>query len=132
MYAPYANIAYVSHRPATLGSEIRRLRLLDGTTLRRFAQNIGVSAPHLSDIERDRRRPSKELLKKIVGELRSVGATHTGLDRLDARFESDLQEWVAATPEVRVLLRKVKESGQPIPKVLRAFQKVLGEHRKRA
>jgi transcriptional regulator with XRE-family HTH domain len=108
------------------------LRLQDGTTLRRFAQKIGVSAPHLSDIERDRRRPSKELLKKIVGELRSVGATHTGLDRLDARFESDLQEWVAATPEVRVLLRKVKESGQPIPKVLRAFQRVLGEHRKRA
>jgi transcriptional regulator with XRE-family HTH domain len=122
----------MSQRPATLGTEIRRLRLRGGTTLRRFAQSIGVSAPHLSDIERDRRRPSKELLKKIVGELRPVGATHAGLDRLDARFESDLQEWVAATPQVRQLLRKVKDSGQPISEVLTELERVLRKSGKRA
>jgi transcriptional regulator with XRE-family HTH domain len=121
----YANIAYMSEKRTTLGSEIRRLRERSRTTLRGFAQRVGVSAPHLSDVERDRRRPSKELLKKIVGELRTVGATHAGLDRLDTRFESDLQEWAGATPEVRLLLRKVKESGLPISEVLKELERSL-------
>lgn len=121
----YANVAYMNPKPTTLGSEIRRLREQSGTTLRRFAQRVGVSAPHLSDVERDRRRPSKDLLKKIVGALQPVGATHASLDRLDARFESDLQEWAAATPEVRVLLRKVKESGLSISDVLKELERTL-------
>lgn len=99
--------------------------MLAGTSLRRFAQTIGVSAPHLSDIERDRRRPSKELLKKIARELQGVGVTHASLDRLDARFESDLQEWASETPEVRILLRKVKESGRPIAEILKHLEQVL-------
>ncbi len=109
----------------TLGREIRRLRMLSETSLRGFAQAVGVSAPHLSDIERDRRRPSKELLKTIARELQGVGATHAGLDRLDARFESDLQEWASETPEVRILLRKVKESGRPVSEFLKLLEKHL-------
>ena len=109
----------------TLGREIRRLRTLSGTSLRGFAQSIGVSAPHLSDVERDRRRPSKELLKSIARGLQSVGATHASLDRLDARFESDLQAWASETPEVRILLRKIKESGRPVSEVLKRLEKFL-------
>jgi transcriptional regulator with XRE-family HTH domain len=109
----------------TLGREIRRLRTSAGTTLRGLARAVGVSAPHLSDIEHDRRRPSKELLEKIVGELQSAGATHAGLDRLDTRFERDLQEWAAATPEVRLLLRKVKESGLPVGEVIKLLERRL-------
>jgi transcriptional regulator with XRE-family HTH domain len=116
--------------PTTLGSEIRRLRTASGTTLRGLARTVGVSAPHLSDIEHDRRRPSKELLKKIVGELQSVGATHAALDRLDTRFENDLQEWAAATPEVRMLLRAVKESGRPVADVLQAVERMLRRNRR--
>ena len=109
----------------TLGSEIRRLRTQSGTSLRRFALAVGVSAPHLSDIERDRRRPSRELLRTIARELQPVGATHAGLDRLDARFESDLQEWAAGAPEVRILLRMIKESGRPMAEVLKLVEKLL-------
>ena len=121
----YANVAYMNQKPVSLGPEIRRLRELSGVSLRGFAQRVGISAPHLSDIERDRRRPSKELLKKIAGALQSVGATHAGLDRLDARFESDLKEWVAATPEVRLLLHRVKEAGHPIAEVLKELERTL-------
>jgi transcriptional regulator with XRE-family HTH domain len=110
-------------KTTTLGREIRRLRTLSGTSLRGFALSVGVSAPHLSDIERDRRRPSKELLKSIASELQDVGATHAGLDRLDARFESDLQEWASETPEVRILLRKIKESGRPVSEFLKLVEK---------
>jgi transcriptional regulator with XRE-family HTH domain len=121
----------MSQQDNTLGREIRRLRTSSGTTLRGFARSVGVSAPHLSDIEHDRRRPSKELLRKIVGELQSVGATHAGLDRLDTRFESDLQEWAASTPEVRVLLRKVKESGLTVSDVLKLLERKLQNGRRK-
>ena len=110
---------------ATLGSEIRRLRMLDGTTLRQFALSLEISAPHLSDIERDRRRPSKGLLKRIARGLRPSGATHERLELLDARFESDLQEWVSQNPEVRLMLRRVKESGQPVAEVLKKLERML-------
>ena len=120
-----ANMANMNPPAPTLGREIRRLRTRAGTTLRGLARAVGVSAPHLSDIEHDRRRPSKALLQKIVGELQSVGATHAGLDRLDTRFESDLQEWAAATPEVRTLLRKVKESGLPVADVIKLLERKL-------
>jgi transcriptional regulator with XRE-family HTH domain len=109
----------------TLGREIRRLRTLSGTSLRGFARIIGVSAPHLSDIERDRRRPSRELLRTIAHELHGVGASHANLDRLDARFEADLLEWTSQTPEVRILLRKIKESGRPITEILKLLEKRL-------
>jgi transcriptional regulator with XRE-family HTH domain len=115
----------MSPKNTTLGREIRRLRTLSGTSLRGFAQGIGVSAPHLSDIERDRRRPSRELLKTIARALSDVGATHAALDRLDARFESDLLEWTSETPEVRILLRKIKESGRPIAEILKLLEKRL-------
>ncbi len=115
----------MSDTSSTLGSEIRRLRTASGTSLRGMARIIRVSAPHLSDIELDRRRPSKPLLEKIVAELAPAGATHAGIDRLDARFERDLQEWVAATPEVRVLLRTVKESGRPMAEVIKALEGLL-------
>ncbi len=114
-----------SAAPTTLGYEIRRLRLLSGTSLRGFARAIGVSAPHLSDVERDRRRPSRQLLQVIARELKGVGATPAGLDRLDVRFENDLQEWAAATPEVRILLRKIKESGRSVTDVLKLVEKLL-------
>ena len=126
----YANMAYMTSERPTLGSEIRRLRMLDGTTLRQFALKVEVSAPHLSDIERDRRRPSKDLLKRIARELRTAGATHEGLERLDARFESDLQEWASRTPEVRLILRAVKESGRPVADVLKDLVGMLQKGRK--
>jgi len=115
----------MSPKNTTLGREIRRLRTLSGTSLRGFAAEIGVSAPHLSDIERDRRRPSRELLKIIARALAPVGATHAGLDRLDARFEADLLEWTSETPEVRILLRKIKESGRSIAEIIKLLEKRL-------
>ena len=126
----YANIAYMSPERATLGTAIRRLRMLGETTLRGFAQGVGVSAPHLSDIEHDRRRPSKDLLKRIARELQPVGVTLESLERLDARFESDLQEWASQTPEVRLMLRAIKESGVPVADVLKDLEGMLEEGRK--
>ncbi|HEY2955874.1 MAG TPA: helix-turn-helix transcriptional regulator [Candidatus Eisenbacteria bacterium] len=124
----------MARQEVTLGSEIRRLRSLSGSTLRGFAKRIGVSAPHLSDIEHDRRRPSKELLKKIAHELRSVGATYEALDKLDPRPEKDVREWAAETPEARTMLRMARdatESGRPMADVLKKLERALKQRRGR-
>ena len=131
VFAMFANMAYMEPRRVTLGSEIRHLRTMVGTSLRKFALAVGVSAPHLSDIELDRRRPSKDLLKRIARELRPVGGTHRHLERLDARFESDLQEWVMQNPEVRLMLRRVKESGRPVGDVLKKVERMLQTGKRR-
>ena len=114
-------------RPAdTLGEEIGRLRAKAGYTLRKFATDyLKVSAAHLSDIEHNRRRPSKELLEKVVKHLKHVGATYDGLDRLNSRLEPEIQRWVYDEPAARQLLRTVKDSGQDPRDVLRKLEQVL-------
>jgi transcriptional regulator with XRE-family HTH domain len=123
----------MGRQETTLGTEIRRLRSLSGSTLRALAKRVDVSAPHLSDIERDRRRPSKKLLKKIAHELRSVGATYEALDELDPRPEQDVRDWAAETPEVRRMLRMAREaseSGRPIAEVVKDLERVLKRGRR--
>ncbi len=119
----------MDERPAdTLGEDIGRLRSKAGYTLRKFATDyLGISAAHLSDIEHNRRRPSKELLEKIAASLKHVGATYESLDRLNSRLEPEIQRWVYDEPAARQLLRKVKESGQDPRDVLRKLEQVLKE-----
>ncbi len=113
----------MSDQPAdSLGLEILRLRTLSGTTLRAFAERIGVSAPYVSDIEHDRRRPSDDVLKKIAHELRGVGATFEALDKLNSRLDRDLQAWVADNPAVRQMLRQVKQSGRDPREILKQLE----------
>ena len=113
----------IPNSPATtLGQEILRLRMLAGITLRGFAERIGVSAAYVSDIEHDRRRPSDDVLRRVVKELKHVGATFEGLDKLNSRIDPDLQKWIANTPTVRQMLREVKKSGQDPLDIIRRLQ----------
>ena len=67
----------------TLGQHIRYLRTGGGRrhprSLRQFAEDVGISAPHQCDIEHGRRRPSDGVLRKIAQEL---GAAYAELYRL--------------------------------------------------
>jgi transcriptional regulator with XRE-family HTH domain len=96
----------------TFGQEIKRLRLQADVTLRKLAEELEISAAHLSDIEHDRRRPSKDLLERMVARLKHVGATLEGLDRLDTRIDRETQSWVAETPGVGEMLRQMRTSGE--------------------
>lgn len=107
----------------TLGSEIQRLREEAGYTLRGFAKAVEISAAFLSDIERDRRRPSEEVLRRIVDRL--PGTKYEDLDRLNTKLEQDIQRMVAETPEARQLLRTVLDSHRDPREVLRELQKQL-------
>jgi len=106
-----------------MGGEIQRLRTKAGHTLRGFAQLVEVSAAYLSDIERDRRRPSPEVLERIVKQLKAVGATPEAFDELNTRLEPDLRRWMADTPGARQLLREVYESRRDPREILRQLEK---------
>lgn len=108
-----------------MGTEIQRLRTEAGVTLRGFAEKVEISAAFLSDIERDRRRPSEEVLKRIARHL--PGTTFEQLDKLNTKLEADLQRMVAESPEARQLLRTVFESDRNPRELLRELQKRLAK-----
>lgn len=107
------------------------MRLASGLTLRGFATKLSVSAAHLSDIEHDRRRPSEKLLRKIAYELRGVGAKFESLELLVTGVDPGTRDWVASTPGVRALLRRIQESGRLPEEIMVALEKSLGQRRRR-
>ena len=122
--------AYIACVP-TLGDEIRRLRLKADITLRAFAQQLGHTAAHQSDIEHGRRMPSERVLRRIAEGLAPVGATYEGFRELDSRLEPELEQLVKNNPEARALLRatdeRAKTSGKSVREILRELQRKLRE-----
>lgn len=124
MFATSAYNAFMGDPKAqTLGAEITRLRMKAGLTLRRVAELVDISAAYLSDIEHDRRRPSREVMEGLARELRSAGATFEALDQLNSRLEPDLQRWVADTPAVRQMLRAVRDSKRDTNELLQELER---------
>jgi transcriptional regulator with XRE-family HTH domain len=111
----------------SLGREIRRLRTEANVTLRKFAESVGISAPHLSDIEHDRRRPSEKVLRKIADALHHRGATFESLDQFNTKLEPDIQEWIAEHPAARQMLRTILQSKQNPREVLRKIEDLLAK-----
>lgn len=108
----------------TLGGAIRRLRTEAGYTLRGFAQEIGISAAHQSDIEYGRRFPGEAVLRDTAKALQKVGATFDGLRALDPRLDSDLQEWMQRSPEVGQMLRHLKDTGSTPEELLKRLRAI--------
>ena len=53
----------------TNGHKIRLAREIKGLTLMQLAEQVGMSAPYLSDIERGNRRGSRKTLERIAAAL---------------------------------------------------------------
>ncbi len=68
----------------------------------------------------------------ISHELRSVGATFESFEELVTGMDPETRDWVASTPGVRKLLRRVKESGTDPQDVLLALERVIGKKKGRA
>lgn len=101
-----AKTAKIPETVRTLGEAIRFLREARGLTLRELARRVGVSAPFLSDVERNRRATDK--LAEIS---RALDVPNTELERFDARLPADLKEWISRGPGVPTLLRDLRDSG---------------------
>lgn len=84
-------------RPPTLGEIIRQQRELAAVPMRKFAEMVGISNPYLSQIERDLRAPSEQVLAAIAEHL------HTSADLLTAQAgRADAGE----VPEVVAAIRR--------------------------
>jgi transcriptional regulator with XRE-family HTH domain len=98
----------------TLGEAVRYLRDRKRLSLRELATKVGVSAPFLSDLERNRR--STEKLAELAAALDVSVAV---LEGLDGRMTTDLKDWIAANPGMIAVLREIRASGRR-PEELRA------------
>jgi transcriptional regulator with XRE-family HTH domain len=94
---------------AELGEMVRNNRLARKWSLRRLAEEIGVTPAYVADIEADRRLPSTELRQKIAAVL---DFSREQLEEADNRLSVDLRDWIDERPQVVSLLRSLRTSPQ--------------------
>jgi transcriptional regulator with XRE-family HTH domain len=92
--------------PST-GQLIRDQRLARNWTLRRLATELGVTPAYVSDLEADRRLPSKDL-KIRLSEVLGIGPEE--LAAADSRMPPELREWIEERPGLMSLLRSLRNS----------------------
>lgn len=68
---------------ALLGKELRRRRVLAGVSLRKVARQAGMSAAHLSDMERGNRSLGGPKAKKVLA-IFGLRVTHAFTEPLEA------------------------------------------------
>ena len=97
----------VQHKITTFGTYIRSLRLYRGFGLRELARQLGISAPYLSDLEKDKRgAPPVDLVRAIV---KILDADSENIYDLAGKsrntIASDIEDLLIAKPEIVSLLR---------------------------
>lgn len=105
----------------TVGDAIRFLRERRGLTLRGLASAVGVSAPFLSDLEKNRRGTDR-----LADFARVLGVDVALLKQFDSRVEPELKDWLEKNPELVTLLREMRadrRSAVELRQVLRARKK---------
>lgn len=95
------------------GEAIRYLREKKSMTLRALAEEVGVSAPFLSDIERNRRSTDK-----LAEFANALDVAEDELRRFDGRLSQELKDWINENPAFVALLEDLRTSGRP-PEELR-------------
>lgn len=99
-----------------LGKLIYRERKKKYNKASEFAKKLGISSAHLSDIEKGNRLPSKELMKKIIGELKNKDNNEEIFydflakeSNEDKNIPIDIREYMIENPEVKNVIRIVKK-----------------------
>lgn len=93
-----------------LGDLIRKLRQEKNITLRKMAEQVGISAAHMSDIETNKRHPS-EKYQNVIAQV--LGVDEARLRRADSRIDPEIKRWAEEHPVVGVMLRQLKDAGNP-------------------
>jgi L-glutamine-phosphate cytidylyltransferase len=97
----------VQYKKVTFGTYIRNLRLYHGIGLRELARQLGISAPYLSDLEKDKRcAPRVDLVRDIA---KILGANVQNIYDLAGKsrgtIATDIEELLVTKPEIVALLR---------------------------
>jgi transcriptional regulator with XRE-family HTH domain len=91
----------------SLGQRIHELRGKARLSLRKLADQIGISSPFLSDIELGRRFPSEEILAKLAD---ALDVSPDELKQYDTRGPiADLKRLVDSDPKLGFAFRTVVE-----------------------
>ncbi len=90
----------------TVGGAVKYLREQRGLSLRALAERVGVSAPFLSDVEKNRR--STERLADFAAALEVPVDT---LLRFDGRLSKELRDWISSDPALVRFLEDQREKG---------------------
>ena len=95
------------NKKTTFGTYIRSLRLHCGFGLRELARQLGISAPYLSDLERDKRSaPRGDLVRNIIKILDADSEIIYDLvGKSRNTIPSDIEDLLIAKPEIISLLR---------------------------
>ncbi len=89
----------------SFGAQFRQLRIEAGLSLRLTARLAGISPTFLTDIEFDRRRPSREHFRTLA---RAVSRTEAELRAMDPRQGiEELIGFVTARPELAPVLSRI-------------------------
>ena len=97
----------VQNKKTTFGNYIRSLRLYRGFGLRELARQLGISAPYLSDLEKDKRgAPPVDLVRAIAKILDADSENIYDLAGISRNtIASDIEDLLIAKPEIVSLLR---------------------------
>ena len=108
MFANDGNVPIMTAR--TFGQNLRERRESRRVSLREFARKLGISAPFLVDIEKDRRRPNLQLLQKIADEL-DVPAS--GFDEFLPGLPKSIRDWADGEPVIGEALKLITRFADP-------------------
>ena len=99
----------VQDKRTTFGSYIKSLRLSRGIGLRELARLLGISAPYLSDLEKDKRAaPGTVLVRHILKILDADSEIIYDLaGKSRNTIASDIKDLLIAKPEIISLLRSL-------------------------
>lgn len=99
------------------GEFIAAKRKEQGITLRGMADELNITAPYLSDIEKSRRNPPEiDTLERIVKILKlsttdkAIMFDYAGEDR--KQIAPDLPDYIMDLPAARTALRKARDMGK--------------------
>ena len=99
----------VQHKITTFGTYIRSLRLYRGFGLRELARQLGISAPYLCDLEKDKRgAPRVDFVRNILKILDADSEIIYDLaGKSRNTIASDIEDLLIEKPEIVSLLRSV-------------------------
>ncbi len=116
----------------TFGAFIARKRMERGLGLRGFAAELGIGAPNLCDMEKDRRWPPEEpLLGRMADALGLNGEERDHFYDLAGEYRgevpADVSPYVRENDVVRMALRRANSAGAGEAEWLRFIRQLEGK-----
>lgn len=111
----------------TLGERIKRLRVQKRLSLRELAKQVKVSAPFLSDVERNRRSTTR--LQEIAT---ALGVDVATLEDADQRLTNELRDWLSQSPGMIRVIKELRTSGLSSGEIQDSIRALRGHPRRSA